>query len=47
MEGIQFEEPYMDVQGLTQDYQLLVLQEGESGMFQYFSTILYVYFRKF
>ena len=27
-----------------QDYQLLVLQEGEVDMFQYFSTILYVHF---
>ena len=32
-------------QGLIQDYQLLVLQEGESDMFQYFNTIFYVRFR--
>ena len=31
--------------GLIQDYQLLVLQEGESDMFQYFSAILCVHFR--
>ena len=29
-------------QGLIQDYQLLILQEGKSDMFQYYSTILYV-----
>ena len=34
-------------QGLMQDYQLLVLQEGEVDMFQYFSTILYVHFRNY
>ena len=33
------------LQGLMQDYQSLVLQEGESDMFQYFSTILHVHFR--
>ena len=33
-----------DLQGLIQDYELVVLQEGvgESDMFQYFSTVFYV-----
>ena len=31
----------MRMQGLIQDYQLLVHQEGDTDMFQYFSTILY------
>ena len=35
----------MCIQGLIQDYQLVVLQEGESDMFQYFSTSLYAHFR--
>ena len=33
------------MQGLIQDYQLLVFQEGKSDMFQYSSTIPYVQFR--
>ena len=37
----------MYIQGLIEDYQLLVLQEGKSDMFQnvHFSTIFYVHFR--